>query len=145
MFFQMLLKVYVWLLQRAYGLNFHKTGEIDVMYIVKNDNPDVGFSVSVGEVTDAEGEVIDNAELQISVSSSDEEVISITDNGDGTGQVHFGHSGTASVQVEVKGPNGQVLGSGGDVFTVTTGDPSAISAVGIGFDGLTPVEEPPVE
>ncbi len=36
-----------------------------------------------------------------------------------------------------------MLGSGSDGFTLTTGDPAAISSITGSFDGLTPVEEAP--
>ena len=110
-------------------------------FIVKDDNPDVGVKVTASGVTDAEGQPIDNAQLSIKITSSDDSVVSVTDNGDGSGSVHFGAPGQASTQYEVSGPDGTVLGSGSDGFTVTTGDPAAIAGVTASFDGLTPVDE----
>jgi hypothetical protein len=111
-------------------------------YIVKDDNPDVGFAVTVGDVTDAEGQVIPDAELSFEIASSDESVMAVTLNEDGkSGNVHFGAPGVAAFTVQVKSADGTVLGSGGDNFTVTTGDPAAISSVSTSFDGLTPVDE----
>jgi hypothetical protein len=139
-FFQWLLKIYVWLLAKAYDLE-NLQGEIKIManYIVKDDNPDVGVKVTVGGVTDSEGQPIDNAQLTIKISSSDDSVLGVTDNGDGSGSVHFGAPGQASTQYEVSDANGKVLGSGSDGFTVTTGDPAAITGVTAQFDTLTPV------
>jgi hypothetical protein len=146
LFFQWLLRIYVWLLAKAYGLEKLTIGEIKMNYIVKDDNPDVGFAVTVGEVTDSEGQVIPDAQLTVEIASSDESVLAVTTNEDGkSGSVHFGAPGVAPITVQVKDANGNVLGSGGDNFTVTTGDPAAISGVSTSFDGLTPVEEPPVE
>ena len=144
-FFQWLLRIYVWLLAKAYGLEKLKIGEIKMNYIVKDDNPDVGFAVTVGEVTDAEGQVIPDAQLSFEIASSDESVLAVAVGEDGkSGSVHFGAPGIAAFTVQVKDANGNVLGSGGDNFTVTVGDPAAISGVSTSFDGLTPVEEPPV-
>ncbi len=140
-FFQWVLKVLIWVFAKAYGLDKLKIGEIKMNYIVKDDNPDVGFAVTVGDVTDAEGQVIPDAQLSFEVASSDENVLAVTANADGkSGTVHFGAPGVAAFSVQVKDANGTVLGSGGDNFTVTTGDPAAISGVSTSFDGLTPTE-----
>jgi hypothetical protein len=143
LFFQWLLRIYVWLLAKAYGLEKLNQGEIKMNYIVKDDNPDVGFAVTVGDVTDSEGQVIPDAQLSFEIASSDESVLAVTVNEDGkSGSVHFGAPGVAAISVQVKDANGNVLGSGGDNFTVTTGDPAAISSVTTSFEGLTPVEPP---
>jgi hypothetical protein len=144
LFFQRLLRIYVWLLERAYGSNiFNRIGEIKMNYIVKDDNPEVGFSVSVGDVKDAEGNVISDAELSYEIASSDDSVLGVTLNEDGkSGTVHFGNPGIAAFSVQVKSGD-TVLGSGGDSFTVTTGDPASISSVSTSFDGLTPADAPP--
>jgi hypothetical protein len=112
-------------------------------YIVKDDNPDVGFSVSVGDVKDAEGNAIPDASLSYEIASSDDTVLGVTLNEDGkSGTVHFGNPGVAAFSVQVKSGD-TVLGSGGDNFTVTTGDPASISSVATSFDGLTPVADAP--
>jgi hypothetical protein len=145
-FFQMLLKVYVWLLQRAYGLNLVKTGEIKMNYVVKNDNPDVGLTIDIGEVTDAEGEVLSDDSVTVEVTSSNPGVVQVGEpDEDGLRNVHFGTSGQAAVVVNAKGPNGEILATGGDNFTVTPGDPAAVSGISTSFEGLTPIDEPPVE
>jgi hypothetical protein len=143
LFFQWLLRIYVWLLAKAYGLEKLNQGEIKMNYIVKDDNPDVGFAVTVGDVTDSEGQVIPDAQLSFEIASSDESVLAVTVNEDGkSGSVHFGAPGVAAISVQVKDASRHVLGSGGDNFTVTTGDPAAISSVTTSFEGLTPVEPP---
>lgn len=143
-FFQEILKIFVWLVKKAYGLNLVQ-GEVKLManYVVKDDNPDVGFSLSVGEVTDAEGQVITDAQLTKEVSSTDDSVLAFTDAGagDGSGSVKFGAPGQASLQYSVKDATGKILGSGSDGFTVTTGDPAAVTGIVGTFEGLTPVEE----
>jgi hypothetical protein len=146
-FFQWLLRIYVWLLAKAYGLNKLQTGEIKMNYIVKDDNPDVGFSVTVGDVTDSEGQVIPDAQLTFEIAAVNPpdgpEVLAVAINEDGkSGTVHFGAPGVAAFAVQVKDQNGNVLGSGSDGFTVTTGDPASISGVSTNFEGLTPVSEP---
>ena len=143
-YFQLLLKVYVWLVAKAYGLKLQQIGDIRMNYIVKDNNPDVGFNVTTGDVTDAEGNVItDPTTLTIEVKSNDDSIVEVISNEDGkSGTVHFGSPGTASVTTQVTDSNGTVLASGGDTFTVTTGDPSAISSVNVAFDGLTPVDQP---
>lgn len=143
-FFQWVFKILIWVFAKAYGLDKSNIGEIKVNYIVKDDNPDVGFSVELGQVSDAEGQPIEGAQLSVEIASSDENVMAVTTNEDGkSGTVHFGAPGVAAFTVQVKGPDGTVLGSGGDNFTVTTGDPAAISGVTTSFDGLTPVEDTP--
>lgn len=139
LFFQRVLKVLVWIAERAYGQEISIIGDIKVNYIVKDDNPAVGFTVDTGEVTDAEGQVIAEPELTIECSSTDETVISVAANADGkSGTVSFGSPGQAAFQVAVKSKDGTVLGTGGDNFTVTTGDPAKISSVDVAFDGIVP-------
>ncbi len=142
LFFQQLLKIFAWLVQRAYGIKI-QTGEIKMNYIVKDDNPDVGFAVTLGNVTDSEGNVIPDAQITLDIQSSDANVLAATVNADGkSGSVHFGAPGIASLTVQAKSASGQVIGSGGDTFTVTLGDPAAIASVSTTFDGLTPAPAP---
>jgi hypothetical protein len=56
--------------------------------------------------------------------------------------VSFGSPGVASVTATVTNVKGDILGSGAADFTVTTGDPAAVSDVKLAFGGLT--EEPTV-
>lgn len=158
-FFQWILKIYVWLLAKAYGLEefpeiectYNQKQEIKIMaqYVVKDDNPDVGVNVAVGEVKDAEGQVITGAQVTVEISAQndnpDSPSVEVTDNGNQTGSVHFGAPGQGTVNYQVKDQSGKVLAVGSDSFLVTTGDPSSVSSVTATFDGLTPVEEAPVE
>lgn len=119
--------------------------EVKFVFKVANDHQDEPFSISVGGVTDAEGESIPDASgLTVAVSSSDEDVVGVSfDPSTKSGSVHFGHSGVASVTASVTNAKGEILGSGAADFTVTTGDPAAVSDVRLAFAGLT--EEPPAE
>lgn len=115
-------------------------------FIVKADNPTVGFSVGLGDVTDSEGNPTDGSGLGVEIVSTDEVVVKVNKDADGkSGTVEFGSPGVASVQITVTDKKGTVIGSGGAGFTVTAGDPAAISAVNVSFDGLQPTEEAPVE
>lgn len=119
--------------------------EVKFVFKVANDHQDESFSISIGGVTDAEGESLpDTSGLTVEVTSSDEAVVGVTfDPSSNSGVVHFGHSGVASLNASVKNAKGDILGSGAADFTVTTGDPAAVSDVKLAFGGLT--EEPPAE
>ena len=110
----------------------------EIMYIVKDDNPDVGYSISY-TAFDAEGNALDASATKSSVVSDNESVVSVLD-----GQIHFGAPGLANINVTVSDLNDVLLGSFGAQFTVTTGDPASISGGSITFDGLTeaPAPEP---
>ncbi len=119
-----------------------KSLEVKFVFKVANDHQDEPFSISIGGVTDAEGEPLpDTKGLSVEVTSSDEEVVGVSfDPSNNSGAVHFGRSGVASVTASVTNGKGEILGSGAADFTVTTGDPAAVSDVRISFGGLT--EEP---
>lgn len=129
--------------------------EVTFVFKVANDHQDEPFSISIGGVTDAEGEPLPNTKgLTVEVTSSDEAVVGVTfDPATNSGSVHFGQSGVASLNAAVKNAKGEILGSGAADFTVTTGDPAAVSDVKIAFSGITEelpeeppiVEEPPAE
>lgn len=147
-FFQLLLKVYLCLLEEAgYCPCNQQKGELALMsnYVVKDDNPDVGFELTIGEVKDAEGNVIDNPQgLVTEILSTHEGVVQfIPGETDKKGTVKFGAPGQANLNYKVTDANGNVLGSGSDGFTVTTGDPASIAGVTATFDGLTPTDETP--
>jgi hypothetical protein len=114
------------------------------MYIVKDDNKDVGYVVNPGVVTDSEGVVIPDAQVTVEVVSDAPGVVEVIPGPDGkTGTVHFGAPGVASLNALVK--LGEViLGSFGAQFTVTVGDPAAISGGTISFEGLTEAPVPPI-
>ena len=115
--------------------------EVRFMFVVKDDHEPVNFSLSLGDVTDAEGNVITDADLDVAVESSDANVLSVEFSAfERRGTVSFGSPGVASLTATVKSGD-KLLGSGAADFTVTVGDPAAISSVGLSFDGLT--EAPP--
>ena len=110
----------------------------EFMYIVRNSQPDVPFHINAVAL-DEEGEQVPDERLLFQVQSSDSDVVSVALGSDGvSGVAHFGRSGTASIVVSVSARStGEILGSFGAQFTVTTGDPAAISGGTIVFEGLT--------
>ena len=114
-------------------------------YVIKNDNPDFGYSVDVGEVRDAEGEVLPDEAVVVEVASSDADVLALSPDSDSSGSIHVGHSGIAQFSVQVKDLEGNILGSHGDSFTVTVGEPASVSDISTSFEGLSPVEDGPAE
>jgi hypothetical protein len=124
----------------------NKSLEVTFVFKVANDHQDEPYSIAIGSVTDAEGETLpDTRGLTVEVTSSDDTVVSPGfDSATNSGIAHFGKSGVASLNAVVKNAKGDILGSGAADFTVTTGDPAAVSDVKISFGGLTE-EAPPVE
>lgn len=122
--------------------------EVTFVFKVANDHQDEPYSIAIGGVTDAEGEALpDTKGLTVEVTSSDEAVVAANfDPSTNSGVAHFGKSGVASLNASVKNASGEILGSGAADFTVTTGDPAAVSDVKIAFSGITEEapEEPPV-
>lgn len=114
-------------------------------YVVKDDNPDVGFKLTLGEVKDSEGNVVTDPQgLVTEILSTNDGVVQFTPGADDrSGTVKFGSPGQANLNYNVKDATGKVLGSGSDGFTVTTGDPASIAGISASFDGLTPVPETP--
>lgn len=112
-------------------------------FVLKDDNPDVPFKLVLGEVKDAEGNVIANPVVDTTAVSSDGAVVEVTfDPATLDGNVHFGAPGSAALTYEVKDPNtGKLLACGGDIFTLTTGDPDSVSSVTAEFEGITPQPE----
>ncbi len=124
---------------RALILNhsFGKEVAIKFMYIVKDNNPDVGYSIEVGEVKDAEGNVIPDAQLSVEVASDNPAAVAVNPGSDPkSGTISFGAPGNATVTASVKSGD-TVLGQGTASFLVTAGDPASISGVNLKFDGLT--------
>lgn len=115
------------------------------MIIVKNDQPDVAYVASFS-VVDAEGSPVPNpAGLTIEVTSDNPSAVSVLPDADPkTGSVHFGSPNPdgspaiANITVAVKLADGTLIGSFGEQFTVTAGDPAAIAGGTIVFEGLTP-------
>lgn len=111
--------------------------EVKFVFIVKDDHEPVNFSLALGEVKDAEGNVIPDAQLDIAVASDNPDAVAVSfDAAAKTGSVSFGAPGQANVTANVSS-GGKLLGTGAAAFTVTVGDPASISGVGINFDGLT--------
>ncbi len=110
------------------------------MFIVKDDNPDVAYSVGSPVVTDAEGHALDpQPALTFTVTSDNPDAVAITPvdpSNPIAGLVHFGAPGLANVNVTASAGDA-LVGSFGAQFTVTTGDPASISGGTISFDGLT--------
>lgn len=118
--------------------------EVKFVFKVADDHQDETFSISIGGVTDAEGQPIsDPTGLSVDVKSSDASVVAVSfDPESKSGSVSFGSPGVASLTASVTNAKGDILGSGAADFTVTTGDPAAVSDVKIAFGGLTE-ETPP--
>lgn len=119
--------------------------EVRFVFKVANDHQDEPFSISIGGVTDAEGEPLPNTDgVSVDVKSSDDTVVAVSfDPATRSGVASFGHSGVASLTASVTNAKGEILGSGAADFTVTTGDPAAVSDVKIAFSGIT--EETPAD
>jgi len=113
----------------------------NIVYIVTDDQQPVGFSISGVTATDAHGHPVDSAKLKYVFSSSDETIATVSqDDADPTkGTLTFaGEEGLVTVNVTVEdSKDGDILGSLAANFTVTAGDPAAISGGSITFDGLT--------
>ncbi len=108
----------------------------EFMYIVKADNPEVGFSVEF-EAFDSEGNPAEEDSLDVTVESDNEDAVAVNfDEEAGTGTVTFGSPGLANLNVTVMDADGELLGSFGAQFTVTAGDPASISAGTLTFEGL---------
>lgn len=118
--------------------------EVTFVFKVANDHQDEPYSIAIGGVTDAEGEPLpDTSGLTVEVTSSDDGVVAPNfDPATNSGVAHFGRSGVASLNASVKNAKGDILGSGAADFTVTTGDPAAVSDVKIAFSGLNEESTP---
>lgn len=127
-----------WIIFKLYGLQTKiQLGEIKMNYIVKDDNPAVGFTLTGGEVTDSEGQPI---ETTFEVTVTDETVLELTlDEGNKSGTLAFGAPGLAEVEYVEKTLDGEIVASGSDGFTVTTGDPANIAPIVTTYEGLEPV------
>lgn len=111
------------------------------MFIVKDDNSDVGYQIMPGQVTDVEGNVIPGETILVLAVSDNVDVVQLTvDPTDPMkGTAHFGKPGTANINITESLADGSVVGSFGAQFTVTTGDPAAITGGTIAFEGLKEV------
>lgn len=126
----------------------HKNTGGKLVYIVAANHPDTEYQI-LFDVIDSEGNVVEDADVKVVVSSSNEDVLTITENADvpNTGTVHFGTPGVATFNVQVfdvdeadEGTTIDVLiGSFAADFTVVPGDPEGIRGGEIVFSGLTEV------
>ena len=108
-----------------------------LMFIVKDNQADVPYSITPPTATDAEGVAIPDASLTYEATSTDDSVVSLAPAADGlSGTAHFGAPGQASINVNVSA-NGTLLGAFGAQFTVTAGDVAAIAGGSIAFDTLS--------
>ncbi len=111
--------------------------EIQFMFIVKADHPPVPFSLKLGTVMDSEGNAIPEAQLDVTVETSNSDAVAVEFDGTAkTGVASFGNPGEAEVRANVKFGE-TLLGTGAASFTVTVGDPASISSVDLAFEGLT--------
>lgn len=106
---------------------------------VKTDNPDVSYSFS-DKVTDSEGNVITDpavlASLVTAIESDNEDAVLLTPTDDKSGTCKFVNPGVATVTATVSKQDGTILGSGAVSFTVVTGDPAAVTNIGLKFGDL---------
>jgi hypothetical protein len=122
-------------------------GTVMADYSIPDDQPDgrVTFHLSA---TDAEGQPITDlavlATLTFEAASSNESAFVVTLDADQpdplnrVGGYHVGAPGQAAVTGNLKDADGNIIGTGTDGFTVTTGK-VALGSVSATFDGLTPI------
>lgn len=111
--------------------------KVTMSFIVKDDHAPVNFTLALGDVTDAEGNVIPDAKLDVTVESDNAAAVAVEfDAAAKTGSVSFGAPGQANITANVKS-GATLLGTGAASFTVTVGDPAAITGVTLAFDGIT--------
>jgi len=122
-------------------------GTVMADYSIPDDQPDgrVTFNLSA---TDSEGQSITDpavlATLQFELSNTNEDAFQVTLDADQpepskrVGGYHVGAPGQAAVTGNLKDADGNIIGTGTDGFTVTTGK-VALGSVGATFDGLTPI------
>lgn len=125
----------------------HMRGTIMADYQIPDDTPDgrVTFNLSA---TDAEGQPITDpaelAKLGFELSNTNENAFVVTLDADQpdpskrVGGYHVGSPGQSALTSNLKDADGNIIGTGTDGFTVTTGKVS-IGAVKSEFDGLTPI------
>jgi hypothetical protein len=123
------------------ALSFKKSGPSpsttgEIMFIVKDDNPDVGYQINPGIVTDAEGNPVDATAVTTTIESDNPDVVAVNSTSDTAGTVHFGKPGDAAITATISS-GATVLAKLGAQFHVTSGDPAAITGGSISFDGLT--------
>jgi hypothetical protein len=129
------------------GMQFTLTTEegVPLMIIVKDTQPDVTFAIAFN-VVDAEGSPVPAPPgLTVETVSDNPSAVAVIPGAtDREGSVHFGSPNPdgspalANITVSVKTADGTLIGSFGEQFTVTAGDPTAIAGGTITFADLTP-------
>lgn len=118
-------------------------GTIYMDYQIPANQPDAGFSLVVA-ATDDEGHPITDpaelAKLTVEVINSDDSVFAATIDPDDNrkGGYHVGGPGQATVTQNLMNADGELIGTGTDAFTVTTG-PAKLGSVKSEFEALTPI------
>ena len=114
------------------------------MFVIKDNNPAVGFTITPPSVVDAEGFPVDAGTLKFVVESDNPGAVAVTVNADGvSGSVAFGSpnaDGTpaqANLIVKVLNAIDEQLGAFGAQFIVTAGDAASIVGGSIVFEGIT--------
>lgn len=120
-------------------------GTIMADYQIPDDQPDAGFSLAI-IAKDSEGNPITDpaelAKLTVEIVNSDDTVFAATLDGSGrAGTYHVGNPGQATVTQNLKDADGNLIATGTDAFTVTTGK-VALGGVSASFEGLTPIAPP---
>jgi len=140
MFKKLVTKLLIWL---SNWLRINNKVGVKFMYIVKADNPEVGFVLEF-DAFDSEGNVVSEDDLIVTVESDNDEAVEVEfDEETLEGKVIFGSPGLANINATVETLEGVLLGSFGAQFTVVAGDPKSISGGKLSFKGLTEVVEEP--
>jgi hypothetical protein len=124
-------------------------GTIMADYQIPDDQPDGKVTFHL-DATDTEGQAITDPEvlktLTFEVVGSNDDAFKVTldtdqpDPVNRTGNYHVGAPGQAAVTSNLKDADGNIIGTGTDGFTVTTGK-VALGSVKSSFEGLTPIGE----
>ena len=114
-----------------------KFGGLEVIY--KNDHVDFDLPIVIA-ATDAEGETIPDAPIPtgftLTVTSDNAGVVTVTPDAGGNlklFRVHVGTSGQANVTANLMDAASNLVATGAEQVTVTTGDPAAISSITMNF------------
>ncbi len=117
--------------------NQEDIGDINIMFIVKDNNADVNFVVEGFDAVDAEGHDVPEDSLTVEVVSDNPDAVAVTfDPATLAGVASFGAPGVANINATIKFGD-TILGSFSASFTVTAGDPATIVGGDLKFEGLT--------
>ena len=118
-----------------------------IMFIVQDNHPDVAYTLEGMVVVDEEGQIVPGATVTPKVISDNPDVVALTpDPADpAKGMAHFGAPGAANINVVGILADGTELPAPiGAQFTVTVGDPKAITGGTLKFEGLEEAPTPPL-